>query len=134
MNYPVVRLLQTTNSVPIQWRHARRSARRGLLSVEQCRGHPLLPVQLVQGWRNGADPPGLAQDLGPQRHRPHRPHLHLLLWVLRLQKRSPFHVRVPIWGKPHVQDKPTLGLLLVLSKMFQLHTQLFCKLATLFSL
>ena len=129
-----VRLLQTTNSVPIQWRHARRSAGRGLLSVEQCREHPLLPVQLVQGWRDGADPPGLAQDLHPQRRRARRPHLHLLLWVLRLQKRSPFHVRVPIWGKPHVQDKPTLGLLLVLSKMFQLLTQLFCNLTTPFSL
>jgi hypothetical protein len=86
----------------------------------------------MQGWSDGADPPGLAQDLRPQHHRAHGPHLHLLLWVLRLQKRSPLHVRVPIRGKPHVQDKPTLGLLLVLSKTKSVFNLFFFHLAPLF--
>jgi hypothetical protein len=88
----------------------------------------------MQGWSDGADPPGLAQDLRPQHHRAHGPHLHLLLWVLRLQKRSPLHVRVPIRGKPHVQDKPTLGLLLVLSKTKSVFNLFFFPLGTSFFL
>jgi hypothetical protein len=113
--YPAVWLLQATNSVHIQWWDASRSTGRGLLPVEQCPEHPVLPVQLMQGRRDGAGAPGLAQDLRAQRHRARLPHMCVCLRVLRLQKRPPLRVRVPIRGKPHVQDQPTLGLLLVLS-------------------
>lgn len=69
----------------------------------------------MQGRRDGAGAPGLAQDLRAKRHRARLPHLHLRLRMLRLQKRPPLRLRVPIRGKPHVQDQSTLGLLLVLS-------------------
>ncbi|KAL5662662.1 hypothetical protein ACJX0J_029787, partial [Zea mays] len=105
-----VRLLQAADGVPVQRRHASRGAGRGLLPVERP-GHPLLPVRLVQGRRDGAGAPRLAQDLCARRRRARRSRLHLLMRVLCLQERSPLPVPVPIRGKPNVQDKPTLGLL-----------------------
>jgi hypothetical protein len=107
-----VRLLQAADGVPVQRRHASRGAGRGLLPVERP-GHPLLPVRLVQGRRDGAGAPRLAQDLCARRRRARRSRLHLLMRVLCLQERSPLPVPVPIRGKPNVQDKPTLGLLVL---------------------
>lgn len=115
INYPAVWLLQTTNLMHLQRGDAGWSAGWRLLPVEQCPEHPMLPMRLMQGWRDGASAPGLAQDLRAQRHRARLPHLRLRLWVLCLQKRPPLRVRVPIRGKPHVQDQSSLGLLLVLS-------------------
>lgn len=110
----IVGVLQAADGVCVQRRGGRRSAGRGLLPVEQRGGDTVLRVRVVQGRGDGEGEGGLAQDLGAQRHGAGGAHLHLRLRLLRLQERPPLRLRVPLRGKPHAQDPPPMGLLLVL--------------------
>ncbi|XP_040379893.1 tetraspanin-6 isoform X2 [Oryza brachyantha] len=108
-----VGVLQAADGVRVQRRGGGGGAGGGLLPVEQRGGDTVLRVRVVQGRGDGEGEGGLAQGVGAERDGAGGAGVHLRLRLLRLPQRPPLRLRVPIRGKPHAQDPPALGLLLV---------------------